>query len=247
MERLRAIADAHYRASPPAAKALAYEFFKTLDSDGDGRVSINEFLSLMKEQGHVRLANPYFFRELDSNGNGSLDFWEVLTLYYIVKSGRPVCECCGILVTGTFFSCVECFDSPAGAYSLCILCYRSNKSDHNHGGRQQFLDAFTLLETKKRFSANGRSAPRPADVNHHPHHHHHHQQSSPHTTHATQVVYHSNRPQPQPWTPPPPQTPDNHHHAIVPATHMEMWKTALATLEVGLSIGTISTTLCTIL
>ncbi|KAL7081301.1 hypothetical protein ACP275_14G031100 [Erythranthe tilingii] len=244
MERLRAIADAHYRASPPAAKALAYEFFKTLDSDGDGRVCINEFLSLMKEQGHVRLANPYFFRELDSNGNGSLDFWEVLTLYYIVKSGRPVCECCGILVPGTFFSCVECFDSPAVAYSLCIYCYRSNKSDHNHGGRQQFLDAFTLLETKKRFSANGRSAARPADLNHH--HHHHHQQSSPH---ASQVVYHSNGPQPQTWTPPPPhpQTPDNHHHAIVPATHMEMWKTALATLEVGLSIGTISTTLCTIL
>ncbi|EYU32602.1 hypothetical protein MIMGU_mgv1a022976mg, partial [Erythranthe guttata] len=67
--------------------------------------------------------------ELDSNGNGSLDFWEVLTLYYIVKSGRPLC---GILVTGTFFSCVECFDSPTGAYSLCIYCYRSNKSDHNH-------------------------------------------------------------------------------------------------------------------
>ncbi|KAL8026483.1 hypothetical protein ABFX02_14G030300 [Erythranthe guttata] len=160
MERLRAIADAHYRASPPAAKALAYEFFKTLDSDGDGR-SIKEFLSLMKEQGRVRLANPYFFRELDSNGNGSLDFWEVLTLYYIVKSGRPLCGRCGIL----------CFDSPTGAYSLCIYCYRSNKSDHNHGGRQQFLDTFTLLETKKRFSANWGSA-RPADLNHHHHHHH---------------------------------------------------------------------------
>ncbi|KAL8491125.1 hypothetical protein ACS0TY_022961 [Phlomoides rotata] len=151
MDQLRAISDAHYQAAPPAVRTLACDFFKELDADRDGRVSLHEFLELMKHQGHTRLANPYIFMELDRDGNGTLDFWEVLTLYYIIKSGRPLCECCGILIPGTFFSCVECFDRSHGgsSYSLCIYCYTSNKSVHNHDGRQQFLDTFTLLETRR--------------------------------------------------------------------------------------------------
>ncbi|KAK4421638.1 hypothetical protein Salat_2114400 [Sesamum alatum] len=163
MERLRAIADAHYRASPPAVKALAYDFFKALDADGDGKVSLVEFLEFMKLEGYTRLSSPHFFRDLDRDRNGTLDFWEVLTLYYIIKSGRPLCDCCGILIPGTFFSCVECFDGPGGSYSLCIYCYRSNRSSHNHGGRQQFLDTYTLLETKKRFSSGRGRGERPSE------------------------------------------------------------------------------------
>lgn len=150
MDRLRAIADAHYRAAPPHIKTLAYDFFRALDADEDGRVSLHEFLGFMNQQGHTRLANPHLFKELDRNGDGALDFWEVLTLFYIIKSGRPICECCGILVPGTYFSCVECFESCDASYSLCIYCYRSNKTSHNHNGRQQFLDTFTLLQNKKR-------------------------------------------------------------------------------------------------
>ncbi|KAL0433146.1 UNVERIFIED_CONTAM: hypothetical protein Slati_2648900 [Sesamum latifolium] len=164
MDRLRAIADAHYRASPPAVRALAYDFFKALDADGDGKVSLVEFLEFMQLEGYTRLSSPHFFRDLERDGNGTLEFWEVLTLYYIIKSGRPLCDCCGILIPGTFFSCVECFDGPGGSYSLCIYCYRSNKSPHNHGGHQQFLDTYTLLETKKRFASGRRRGEHPAEV-----------------------------------------------------------------------------------
>lgn len=106
--------------------------------------------AFMKHEGHTLLANPHFFKEVDRDGSGALEFWEILTLFYIIKSGRPLCECCGVLIPGTYFSCVECFESCDASYSLCIYCYRSNKSNHNHDGRQQFLDTFTLLENKKR-------------------------------------------------------------------------------------------------
>ncbi|KAH6771707.1 hypothetical protein C2S53_005721 [Perilla frutescens var. hirtella] len=219
MEVVRAIADAHYRAGSDAVKSLAYEFFRALDTDGDGRVSLHEFLVLMNQEGHTRLANPYFYRVLDRDGNGFLDFWEVLTLYYIIKSGRPICQCCGILVIDTFFSCVECFNSSEGSHSLCIHCYRAKRSHHNHNGRQQFLDTFTLLQTKKR--------PTPE---------HHNIQGRPwEWPPSAQPSWSSITPQGQGST------------AIVPTTRMSRWKAALEALEVGLAIGNISSTLCTIL
>ncbi|KAI3459578.1 hypothetical protein Pfo_016241 [Paulownia fortunei] len=204
MERLRAIADAHYRASPPAVTALAYDFFKALDADQDGRVSLHEFLSLMKHEGYTRLA------------------------------GRPLCECCGILIPGTFFSCVECFDSPSDSYSLCIYCYRSKKSTHNHAGHQQFLDTFTLLETKKR------SAPGRGRTTAHLNEPRTWQSTNPIMGPAQATHMHNNVSTPPSWSP---QTPG----PIVPAARMNRWKAALMALEIGLSVGSISTTLCTIL
>ncbi|KAL2454701.1 Calcium-binding EF-hand family protein [Abeliophyllum distichum] len=146
----------NYEAVSQQLKALAYEFLNALDSDQDGRVSLVEFLAFMTQQGYTRFNNPYWFKELVWDGNGSLDFWEVLTPYYIVKSGRPLCNCCGILIPGTFFSCVKCFESSS-SYSLCIHCYRSNRTKHHHNGRQQFLDTFTLLEMKKNSAIRGKA------------------------------------------------------------------------------------------
>ncbi|PIN15646.1 hypothetical protein CDL12_11700 [Handroanthus impetiginosus] len=115
MEELREIAKAHYRASSPQVQALAREFFKLLDT----------------------------------NGNGKLDFVQVMTLYYIIKSGRPFCDSCNEFIPGIFFSCVECFKSPERLYNLCSDCYWYTKRDHHHNGRVQFLDNYTLLETKR--------------------------------------------------------------------------------------------------
>lgn len=227
MDRLRGIADAHYRASPGRVKALAHDFFKALDTDQDGRVSLPEFLAFMTSQGYTRLNNPNFFRDLDRNGDGSLDFWEVLTLYYIVKSGRPLCDCCGMLIPGTFFSCVECFESPWGAYSLCIFCYRSNKSSHNHNGHQQFLDTYTLLETKKRMAVERKRR-----------NHHSNQTPIPQPINHVHIV--NMPPQPPNFPPLPP-------NAVAPTTKTETWKTALTAFEVALSVGSISATMCSIL
>ncbi|KAK4425389.1 hypothetical protein Salat_1732900 [Sesamum alatum] len=106
-----------------------------MDTDGDGKVDLSEFLTFMRREGYSHMRSPYFFSELDHDGNGALDFSEVMTLYYIIKSGRPFCDCCGNFIPGIFFSCVECFKNPQSSFNLCHDCYCSTKCNHNHNGR----------------------------------------------------------------------------------------------------------------
>lgn len=105
MINLSKIAKSH-RAASPEVKSMAEDFFGSMDADGDWRVEIEEFLSFVREQGYAHMHNNTFFKELDIDGNGSLGFWEVMTLYYIIKSGRPFCGRCGDFIPGIYFSCV---------------------------------------------------------------------------------------------------------------------------------------------
>ncbi|CAA2976329.1 Ca2+ sensor (EF-Hand superfamily) [Olea europaea subsp. europaea] len=231
MEELREIARAHYKAGSPEVQTLAYEFFKSLDMNGDGRVQLHEFLAFMRQEGHSRMYNTYFFHELDRDHNGTLDFGEVMTLYYIIKSGRPFCDWCGQFIPGIFFSCVECFENPLGSFTLCQDCYKSKNCDHNHYGRVQFLDNYTLLESKKN-SAMAQTV----GIN----------QNQPNSPMTPQSRIHEsgtivpaaaasiNTPSPS----------LNTSNAIVP---MNKWKVAFKAFELALSVGNIATTLCTML
>ncbi|EYU43762.1 hypothetical protein MIMGU_mgv1a025785mg [Erythranthe guttata] len=152
MDELRETAKAHYRAGSPEVQQLAYDFFKSMDTDGDGRVDLSEFLAFMRAQEgrYSNMRNRYFFDELDQDANGTLDFSEVMSLYYIIKSRRPFCDFCGQFIPGIFFSCVECFNDSSGApFDLCPVCYKAKSCKHEHDGRFQFLDNYTLLETKR--------------------------------------------------------------------------------------------------
>ncbi|XP_073026752.1 uncharacterized protein [Primulina eburnea] len=150
MEELREIAIAQHRAGSPEVQALAHQFFQSLDTNGDRKVDLAEFLAFTNREGYTRFNNPDFFRNLDRNGNGTLDFWEVLTLYFIIKNGRPFCDSCGNFIPGVFFSCVECYKSGKDTFDLCRDCYKSMKwNDHSHGCPPQFLDNCTLLLAAK--------------------------------------------------------------------------------------------------
>lgn len=50
-------------ASPGVVRAQAGDYFKVVDLDGDGRISLDEFLERMS----------WAFRQRDANGNGILD------------------------------------------------------------------------------------------------------------------------------------------------------------------------------
>ncbi|XP_019181449.1 PREDICTED: uncharacterized protein LOC109176466 [Ipomoea nil] len=146
MDELHQLAKAYYQAGSPELKNEARELFNSLDNDGDGRVDKNEFLSFMTQQGYRYMNTQRFFNELDTDGNHTLDFWEVMTLLYIFKSGRPFCDGCGRFIPATYFTCLQCPN-----YDLCISCYGNGKSGHNH----PFMDSYALLAVvKKRSDVN---------------------------------------------------------------------------------------------
>ena len=86
MEELHMAASAYYNNSSPEVKKLAQEFFDSMDTDKDEKVSIDEFTDFVKQ--HDDSVDRSFFAALDRNGDGSLQFEEVLTLIYIIFTGQ---------------------------------------------------------------------------------------------------------------------------------------------------------------
>jgi Ca2+-binding EF-hand superfamily protein len=75
-----------------------------MDMNGDGRVSFNELLNFFRQYCGNNWIDPNFVLSLDRDGNGILDFYEVLTLYYIMKTrGVHVVPKLHSLPCGTLF------------------------------------------------------------------------------------------------------------------------------------------------
>ena len=125
------------------------EVYTETDLNGDRRVILREYLAFTEKRGFIRRSNQEWFRKLDKDKKGSLGFNDVMTLCYIVKSGRPFCKGCREFMSGVFFTCVKCFDSSPSCFSVCFQCYESGNIEHEH---KAFLDNFALLEVKRRKS-----------------------------------------------------------------------------------------------
>ncbi|XP_062154321.1 uncharacterized protein LOC133862494 [Alnus glutinosa] len=145
MEDLHEAALAYYNNAPRDLQRLAWNFYLALDRDGDGQVSYSEYVQFLQQSyGWIR---PNFFMDLDRNGDGSLDFWEVLTLYYVVKTrGSVWCQGCQSCLVGLYFTCVTCFDSGSRSYDMCPGCYKRRRFSHQHS---YFLDNHVLLRAKR--------------------------------------------------------------------------------------------------
>lgn len=160
MEEVREIARLQYEIAGAEVKCEAVKFFSSMDSDGDGKVSIQEMWSFMMEQGfppHFR--NLKFFTLLDSDASGALTFDEVRTLFYIITTGRPCCSNCSLFIAGTFFSCPDC-----PTFHLCLNCFRDAQPRHHiHDGRRvHFLDTYAYLQTlRSRQSQRPQPTPSP--------------------------------------------------------------------------------------
>ncbi|XP_042059991.1 serine-rich adhesin for platelets-like isoform X2 [Salvia splendens] len=153
VEEVRDIAKSYYDSATPQVKEQAELFFNSMDLDGNREINLVEFLSFMRQQGYYKkMQNNSFFEMLDISGRGTLAFMDVITLYYIIKSGRPFCHSCHRFIPGTFFSCVECFNQLGDSFTVCTSCHlnTNNKYHHKHDGRSAlFLDNFTLLQATK--------------------------------------------------------------------------------------------------
>ncbi|KAJ6900199.1 B3 domain-containing transcription factor VRN1-like [Populus alba x Populus x berolinensis] len=146
MDELHKIAKTYYETANSDDKDLVHQVFKRMDMDGDGEISLQEFLAFVKSEGRIEMASPSFFKELNKNGTGRLDLMEAMTLWYIIESGRKFCDGCGEFMKGFFLSCMECFDHEDRSFNLCCACFEQGRYVHSH---KKFLDNYVLLEIKR--------------------------------------------------------------------------------------------------
>ncbi|CAA7022973.1 unnamed protein product [Microthlaspi erraticum] len=148
MDELHEVATAYYNNGSMEQQNLAWQFFRAMDVDGNGRVSIQEYTDFLRRTAGLAWVHPDMFRELDRNGDGQLDFWEVLTLYYVARTRTISCRSCLRPLNALYFTCVTCFDSPCGGdtFDLCVKCYMRRTYCHPHC---MFLDSYVLLRAKR--------------------------------------------------------------------------------------------------
>ncbi|OMO95426.1 Calcium-binding EF-hand [Corchorus olitorius] len=162
MDEIRETALAYYAKLPESKKEEASEFFRSMDTNGDGKINVREYTAGLNRLGKTGINNVGFFKELDRDGNGTLDFEEVMTLFYLIESGRIYyCDGCGAFLKGVYFTCLTCFNSgPAkrNSFDLCCSCYGNNNFNHHH---DHFVDNYVLLQSKWRQTSSTPSQSKP--------------------------------------------------------------------------------------
>ncbi|KAJ4972400.1 hypothetical protein NE237_005499 [Protea cynaroides] len=88
MEDIREAALAFYEAGPSEVKQLADTVFRSMDVNGDGWISIDEFQGFLMKNGYS-CYNPKLFFEIDRDQNGFLDFGEFIVFFYITQARNP--------------------------------------------------------------------------------------------------------------------------------------------------------------
>ena len=160
MEDLRQTALAYFKDASKELQLLVDEYFSEMDADGNDRVSLQEFTEYMERYEDCKhLCNSLFFDELKKEGHEELDFMDVITLFYIVYSGKPFCNGqCKKFIKGVYFTCVECFDDystdATNTFNVCPACYADGKYVHGH---DKLLDSFLLLQSKRMTALNQRA------------------------------------------------------------------------------------------
>ncbi|XVF38550.1 hypothetical protein REPUB_Repub20aG0111600 [Reevesia pubescens] len=150
MEELREIAKAYYEVASNDIKEEAWKFFKEMDDNSDGSVNLHEFLDFMRQEQYHHLKSSDLFNQLRGRNRKNLEFMDVMTLYYIFKSGRPFCDGCNQFIKEIYFCCNQCFHSSNENYCLCLKCFKAKKyNTRSHSHHHQFVDNFTLLELKR--------------------------------------------------------------------------------------------------
>ncbi|XP_050219842.1 uncharacterized protein LOC130014565 [Mercurialis annua] len=156
MEEISETAKAYYANLSEKHKRLASDFFKEMDTDGDGKITFEEYEQhIKKKKGCKTISTQEFFKKLDKDGDGSLDFDEFIAVHYLCSSERIYfCDECKEFLYGVYFTCVQCFNGSSGnSYDLCCSCYREKNINHHKDAL--FLDNYTLLQAKRQQQLKG--------------------------------------------------------------------------------------------
>ncbi|KAL6191948.1 hypothetical protein ACLB2K_038337 [Fragaria x ananassa] len=83
MEEIREVALAYYANCTPELRGKTWEFFQSMDTSGDHRISPREFNEFLQQTGYnTIITDPEFFAKLDRNGDRGLDFEEAMGNLY---------------------------------------------------------------------------------------------------------------------------------------------------------------------
>ncbi|OMO95428.1 Calcium-binding EF-hand [Corchorus olitorius] len=150
MNEIRETARAYHANLSQDEKTEATKIFKSMDSDGDGKINLTEFRAWVTKEETGRHDYESLFKMLDKDEDGNLEFEDVLALFYLHNTRRFLfCEGCKAFIKGVYFTCVECFNDVAcDSYILCCSCYRNSFFLH-HDDHKTFADNYHLLSIWK--------------------------------------------------------------------------------------------------
>ncbi|KAG7991706.1 hypothetical protein I3843_02G090900 [Carya illinoinensis] len=134
---LRIAAFAYYRNASQDLQQRAHDFFNAMDVNSDKQVSLDEYVTFFRACGYNWI-DRNMFRVLDLDRDGRLDFYDVLALYYFMKT-RVGCQVCRVWLSRMYFTCLACFDSGGNHYDLCSGCYAHDEIRFQHCHPYSFI------------------------------------------------------------------------------------------------------------
>ena len=168
MEEIDLAATAYFNNCSNEILQLAWKFFQSIDTNREGRVSVDEFTNFIQNEEWNRLfhddtgtdgddsgskdyaklfkwvVDPKFFTQLDTNGDCSLDFSEFLTFLYLLSTRHVWCSGCQAYLPGLYFTCLDYCDNLT--FDLCVACYKACRFSHHHS---RFVDSFVSIPQPK--------------------------------------------------------------------------------------------------
>ncbi|KAF4351611.1 hypothetical protein F8388_003264 [Cannabis sativa] len=150
MDDLHDTATAYYDLLKHETKLAIKAFCEEMETKVPDKISFEEFSKYMNIVGFSQFGSKKFFDQLRRRGRDHLIFADIITLLYIIESGRPFCQgtnCENNFIPGMYFTCVKCFFENNCDYffNVCPKCFYNGHYKHCH---KEFLDPIVMLRLK---------------------------------------------------------------------------------------------------
>ena len=144
-EQLGIVSHIHYE-SHKKAKKKATKLFMSLDEDGDGWITKEEFMGSKMVSDLGKSFMKKAFVSLDGDRDGYITFDESRPLLYLSEYSKRKCKACDkTLLYGNAFSCTKCVQEQSDVICLCYHCFESQEIQHPRHGYHHFLHDFEFL------------------------------------------------------------------------------------------------------